>query len=188
MINRMNENLLRECFKMIKSQFITLKNLYHKITEWIKIKNSINETKTPLRIDQEIDSDYELVKIHGVGLADPLALQGVLLLKTDDGKEFPISAFSGEVARYISNFLEAKRDSLPTVYNMIEDICEESELLLVKVKLYQSGDAVRANLYFTGKKDLVLRNYRASDAIALATFYSAPILIRKDLLKEVIAN
>jgi hypothetical protein len=54
--------------------------------------------------------------------------------------------------------------------------------------LYQSGDAVRANLYFAGKKDLVLRNYRASDAIALATFYSAPILIRKDLLKEAIAN
>jgi len=188
MINRMSENLLKRCFKMIKNQFSTLKNVYHKIIKLINIKSSIIETKVPLRIDQEIDADYELAKIYGVGLADPLALQGVVLLKTDDGKEFPISAFSGEVARYISNFLEGKRDSLPTIYNMIEDICEESELLLVKVKLYQSGDAVRANLYFAGKKDLVLRNYRASDAIALATFYSAPILIRKDLLKEVIAN
>lgn len=173
---------------MKKSQFLTMKNLYQKIVKFVYTKNSIIETKTPLRIDQEIDADYELVKIHGVGLADPLALQGIVLLKTDDEKEFPISAFSGEVARYISNFLEGKRDSLPTIYNMIEDICEESELLLVKVKLYQSGDAVRANLYFAGKKDLVLRNYRASDAIALATFYSAPILIRKDLLKEAIVN
>jgi hypothetical protein len=173
---------------MIKDQFLILRNWYHEIIKLINTKVSSKETKPALKIDQEIDSDYELAKIHGVGLADPLALQGVVLLKTDDGKEFPISAFSGEVARYISNFLDAKRDSLPTIYNMIEDICEESELLLVKVKLYQSGDAVRANLYFTGKKDLVLRNYRASDAIALATFYSTPILIRKDLLKESIAN
>ena len=55
---------------------------------------------------------------------------------------------------------------------------------MVKIKLYQSGNALRANLYFTGKKDLVLRNFRASDAVALAAFYSAPILIRKDLLNE----
>jgi bifunctional DNase/RNase len=173
---------------MIKNMFLILKNWYHEIIELLNIKFPFKENKDPLRIDQEIDSDYELAKIYGVGLADPLAIQGVVLLKTDDEKEFPISAFSGEVARYISNFLEAKRDSLPTIYNMIEDICEESELLLVKVKLYQSGNAVRANLYFAGKKDLVLRNYRASDAIALATFYSAPILIRKDLLKEAVAN
>jgi bifunctional DNase/RNase len=67
---------------------------------------------------------------------------------------------------------------------MIEQICEESELLLVKVKLYQSGSALRANLYFTGKKDIVLRNFRASDALALATFYSAPILVRRDIFIE----
>ncbi len=67
---------------------------------------------------------------------------------------------------------------------MIEQICEESELLLVKVKVYESGDALRANLYFVGKKDLVLRNYRSSDAIALATYYNIPILVRKSLLKK----
>ena len=67
---------------------------------------------------------------------------------------------------------------------MFEQICEECGLLLVKVKIYQSGDALRANLYFTGKKDVVLRNFRASDSIALATFYNAPILIRKNLLEE----
>jgi len=29
-----------------------------------------------------------------------------------------------------------------------------------------------------------MRNYRASDSIALATFYNIPILVRKNLLKE----
>jgi hypothetical protein len=31
---------------------------------------------------------------------------------------------------------------------------------------------------------LVLKNYRASDAMALAAFYKIPILVRKNLLKE----
>ena len=67
---------------------------------------------------------------------------------------------------------------------MLEEICEVNELILVKVKVYDSGEVLRANLYFTGKKDLVLRNYRASDAMALAAFYDIPILVRKNLLKE----
>jgi bifunctional DNase/RNase len=66
---------------------------------------------------------------------------------------------------------------------MIEQICEESELLLVKVKIYESGGIFRANLYLTGRKEIVLRNFRASDAIALATFYNIPILVRKNLLQ-----
>ncbi len=168
----------------IINPFLILKNRYQKLIKTTKPDLPLKKSEPILRIDQSLDTDYELVKIHEVGLADPFAVQGVVILKTDDGKDFPVSAFSGEVARYISNFINAKLDSLPTIYNMIEQICEESELLLVKVKLYQSGNALRANLYFTGKKDLVLRNFRASDAIALATFYSAPILMRKNLLKE----
>ena len=70
-------------------------------------------------------------------------------------------------------------ESAPSIYKMIEDICEENELVLVKVKIYESGEVLRANLYFTGKKDLVLRNYRASDAMALAAYYNIPILVRK---------
>jgi hypothetical protein len=152
----------------------------------IKIsKFGSKEKNSPkLKIDEAPDEDYEVVKISDIGLADPFALEGIALLTSDDGKVFPITAFSGEVARNISNFIKEKRDVVPTVYNMLEQICEESELLLVKVKLYDSGNALRANLYFTGKKDLVLRNYRASDAIALATFYNVPILLRKSLLKE----
>jgi bifunctional DNase/RNase len=109
---------------------------------------------------------------------------GAVILKTNDGKEFPISAFSPDVAKHISDFQESKHNDIPSMYNMIEYICEESGLFLVKVRIYDSGEALRANLYFTGKKELILRNYRASDAIALATFYSIPILLKKSLLQQ----
>ena len=168
----------------IINPFMILKNRYQKLLKTDKSDLSIKKSQSTLRIDQSLDSEYEIVKIHHVGLADPFALQGFLILKTEDGKEFPISAFSGEVARYISNFIDQNLDSIPTIYNMIEQICEENEMLLVKVKLYHSGDALRANLYFAGKKDIILRNFRASDALALATFYSAPIMVRKDLFNE----
>jgi bifunctional DNase/RNase len=63
-------------------------------------------------------------------------------------------------------------------------MCEENEILLVKVKIYETGGIFRANLYFTGRKDILLKYFRASDAITLAIFYNVPILVRKDLLKE----
>ena len=135
-------------------------------------------------IDQQQEQDYESVKIDYVGFVDPYAVEGMLVLKSDEGKEFHMRAFSGEVARHIASFKEDTPDSVPTIYKMLEEICEENELVLVKVKVYDSGEVLRANLYFTGKKDLVLRNYRASDAMALATFYNIPILVRKNLLKE----
>ena len=137
-----------------------------------------------IKIDDAIDEDFEVVKISHVGLTAPFGVEGAIILKANDGQEFPISAFSGEVARHISNFMDEKRNSLPSIYNLVEQICEESELLLVKVKLYENGGALRSNLYFTGRKDVILRNFRASDAIALATFYGIPILIRKTLLEQ----
>ena len=108
----------------------------------------------------------------------------MLVLKGDDQKEFHMRAFSGEVARHISSFVDSSAGSVPSVYKMIEEICEENELVLVKIKIYESGEVLRSNLYFTGKKDLVLRNYRASDAMALGALYNIPILVRKTLLKE----
>ena len=137
-----------------------------------------------MEIDQVQEPDYESVKIDYVGFVDPYAVEGMLVLKGDDGKEFHMRAFSGEVARHISSFTESAGDSVPSIYKMMEEICEENELVLVKVKIYESGEVLRANLYFTGKKDMVLRNYRASDAMALGTLYNIPILVRKNLLKE----
>ncbi len=134
-------------------------------------------------IAQKQDPDYESVKIDYVGFVDPYAVEGMVVLKAPNGKEFHMRAFSGEVAKHISSFSETSEDVVPSIYKMIEDICEENELVLVKVKIYESGEVLRANLYFTGKKDLVLRNYRASDALALGAFYKIPILVRKNLLK-----
>lgn len=169
--------------KSINSQSVTEK-LNSVVKKIINFKIKLKTKPLSMKIDEAPDADYEPVKISNVGLTAPFGLEGVVILKADNGREFPISAFSGEVARYISNFLDEKRNSVPTIYNMVEQICEDAELLLVKVKLFDGGGALRANLYFTGKKDLILRNFRASDSIALATFYNVPILIRKDLLKE----
>lgn len=134
-----------------------------------------------MKIDEQPDTDYETVKITGLGLIDHL---GVVVLRALDGKEFQMTAFSAEVAQYIANFMDGKREQVPTIYNMFEQMCEENEIVLVKVKIYETGGIFRANLYFTGKKDILLKYYRASDAITLATFYNVPILVRKDLLKE----
>ncbi len=146
-------------------------------------KYKIATLDNTMDIRQEQEPDYESVKIDYIGFVDPYAVEGMVVLKTTDGKEFHMRAFSGEVAKHISSFSETSNDFIPSIYKMIEEICEESELLLVKVKIYESGQVLRANLYFTGKKDVVLRNYRASDALALGAFYKIPILVRKNLLK-----
>ena len=136
-----------------------------------------------MKIDDSQERDYEVVKITNVGFVDEYGIEGLVLLKSDDGREFHMHSFSGEVARHISSFL-SENESVPTIYKMLEEICEQNETVLVKVKIYESGEALRANLYFTGKKELVLRNYRASDAVALAAFYKIPILVRTSLLRE----
>ena len=134
-----------------------------------------------MKID-DIDTDYETVKIDQVGIIDPLT--GAILFK-DETVEFLMSGFSSEVAGFISSFLEGNREDPPTIYRLVEQICEENEILLVKVKVYETGGIFRANLYFTGKKDMVFRNFRASDAIALATYYNIPVLVRKSMLKKI---
>jgi bifunctional DNase/RNase len=137
-----------------------------------------------MNIDQAPEPDYDSVKIDYVGFVDPYAVEGMVVLKADNGKEFHMRAFSGEVAKHITSFGDTEGEPAPSIYRMIEEICEQNELTLVKVKIYDSGDVLRANLYFTGKKDLVLRNQRASDAMALGAYYKIPILVRKKLLKE----
>src|ERR687885_2916650 len=121
----------------------------------------------------EDDEEYIPAKISYVGFVDQLGLEGVVVLKSDEGKEFPMRAFSGEVARHISRFQEGDKSSIPTIYNLVEEIAVIQDLLLIEVRVYQSGSVLRANLYFKSRKEgeLVLRNYRASDSIALAAYY-----------------
>ena len=137
-----------------------------------------------MKIDESQNPDFEVVVISNLGFVDPYGNEGLVILRSADNKEFHMRAFSGEVSRHIANFLDGNHETVPTIYKMIEDICEANELLLVNVKIYESGDALRANLYLTGKKDLILRNYRASDAVALAVYYNIPIMVRKTLLQD----
>jgi bifunctional DNase/RNase len=133
------------------------------------------------------DEEYVLAKISQVGFVDPQGQEGVVILKTFEGKEFPMRAFSGEVARHILRFREGDKNSIPTIYNLVEEIAVIQDLLLMEVRVYQSGSVLRANLYFKSRKNnLVLRNYRASDAIALAAYYDVPIKVRRKLFEEAI--
>ncbi len=136
-----------------------------------------------MKIDQEQEPDYECVTIEHIGFVDPYAVEGLVILRADDGRQFPMRAFSGEVARNITSFLDGDSD-FPTIYRMFEDVCEHGEMFLVKVKIYESGQALRANLYLAGKNEMILRNYRASDALALAVYYNAPIMLRKSLFAD----
>ena len=130
------------------------------------------------------DEDYIYARISQVGHLDKVGVEGVLVLLSLDGREFPMRAFSGEVAQHISRFKNGDKTTIPTIYNLVEEIAVMQDLLLLKVKVYQSGSVLRANLYFKKREgELVLRNYRASDAIALAAYYDAPILVRKNLFE-----
>ena len=137
--------------------------------------------------DSPAQDEYISAKISYVGFVDQMGLEGVVILKSDDGKEFPMRAFSGEVARHISRFQEGDKGGIPTIYNLVEEIAVMEDLLLTEVRVYQSGTVLRANLYFQGRKgEITLRNYRASDSIALAAYYDIPIKVRKSLFEEAI--
>ncbi|HLN35621.1 MAG TPA: bifunctional nuclease domain-containing protein [Nitrososphaeraceae archaeon] len=132
-----------------------------------------------------LDDDFIDVEITNIGYADSMGLEGFLVLRSLDGDEFPINAFSGEVAKHILRFRQGDKNTIPTIYNLVEEIAVLQDLLLMEIRIYLSGSVLRANLYFRGRKDnLILRNYRASDAIALASYYEVPIKVRKNLFKE----
>jgi bifunctional DNase/RNase len=133
------------------------------------------------------EDEYIVAKISYVGFADQLGLEGIVILKTVDGMEFPMRAFSGEVARHISRFQEGDKNTIPTIYNLVEELAVTQDLLLLEVRVYQSGSVLRANLYFKNRKEnFIMRNYRASDAIALAAYYDIPIHVRRNLFEETI--
>ena len=133
------------------------------------------------------EDEYIVAKISYVGFADQLGLEGIVILKTSDGKEFPMRAFSGEVARHISRFQEGDKNTIPTIYNLVEELAVTQDLLLLEVRVYQSGSVLRANLYFKNRKEnIIMRNYRASDAIALAAYYDIPIHVRRNLFEATI--
>jgi len=67
-----------------------------------------------LKINDNQEKDFDIVKITHIGFVDEYGIEGLILLRADDGKEFHIHAFSGEVARHISEFSSDKQ-SVPTI-------------------------------------------------------------------------
>ena len=63
-----------------------------------------------MNIDQAPEPDYDSVKIDYVGFVDPYAVEGMVVLKADNGKEFHMRAFSGEVAKHIQSFDETESE------------------------------------------------------------------------------
>ena len=87
-----------------------------------------------MEIDQAPDPDYDSVKIDYVGFVDPYALEGMVVLKADNGKEFHMRAFSGEVAKHISSFDDkeksytAARQGVARVTLSSQTQCDISEI------------------------------------------------------------
>ena len=133
----------------------------------------------------DLRGDYVVVKVSEVGFADTNGLEGVVLLRDGNEKVFTMRAFSGEVAMHMQRFSRGDRSSIPSVFNMVEELAEKEGLHLAGIEVYSSGQVLRADLQFIGKgKEVLLTGYRASDSIALAVFYEAPILLQRSLLES----
>lgn len=129
--------------------------------------------------------EYVAVKVSEVGFADSNGLEGIVLLAAEDDKVFTMRAFSGEVAMHMQRFSRGDRTSIPSVFNMVEDLAEREGLHLAGIEVYPTGQVLRADLQFLGRgKELLLTGYRASDSIALAVFYDAPIMLHSSLLQS----
>lgn len=129
--------------------------------------------------------DFQPVKLEKVGFADENGVEGVAVLASvSDGQmKLYIRAFSGEVATHIDRFSKGDRSSLPSIYNIVEDLAERGGLHLARVQIYSSNDVLRGDIYLDSRGGQVtLHGYRASDCVALAALYDAPILVQSSLL------
>lgn len=120
-----------------------------------------------------------------VGLVDDDGREGMMVLAalSDTRLRLVIRAFSGEVAAHIGRFSKGDRSSLPTIYNVVEDVADRNGLHLASVQVYGSSTALRGDISFEGReKRIVLHGYRASDCVALAVLYDAPLLVQSTLL------
>lgn len=169
----------------------------------ILVRRSIVDRAARRQVESAPDPDYAEVRIAGVGFVDRRRISGLVVFETGDGKQFPMTAFTGEVAGLIGEYAGDDRscgEDLPTVYRMVEHICSSCGLALARVRIYESGQVMRANLYLAGEpaeggggggsaeaeeaegRGMVLRNYRASDATALASMYDVPILVNRSII------
>ncbi|HUK79191.1 MAG TPA: bifunctional nuclease domain-containing protein [Nitrososphaerales archaeon] len=129
--------------------------------------------------------DLEPTKLETVGFADENGVEGVAVLASisDGQRKLYIRAFSGEVATHIDRFLRGDKSSLPSIYNVVEDLAEKNGLHLASVQIYNSNDVLRGDIRLDSRNgQVILHGYRASDCVALAALYDAPILVQSSLL------
>ena len=131
-------------------------------------------------------SEYVNVKVSEIGFADENGQEGLIWLKSGDDKLFAMRAFSGEIAMHMQRFLRGDRSSIPSVFNIVEEFAERLGLHLAGVEIFPSGEVLRADMQFIGRNgaEVLLKGYRASDAIALALFYDGFILLHSSLLES----
>ena len=128
--------------------------------------------------------EFVCVEVSQVGFADDDGAEGLIWMKSRDTRMFAMRSFSGEVAMHMKRFKDGDRSSVPSIFNIVEELAERDGVHLSGVQIYPAGDALRADMQFMGKgKDFLLRGYRASDGIALALFYDAPIMLQDSLLQ-----
>lgn len=131
-------------------------------------------------------SEYVEASVSKIGI-DESRGTGIMVLQTSDRHEVPMTSFSQEVSEFINRFSNGDRTSIPTVYKLIEELAEANMMYLENVEVYSLGGIMRANIHFKGRgreKDLTLKHYRASDAIALAVYYDVTIMVHKDLITD----
>jgi hypothetical protein len=133
-----------------------------------------------MEINEVQDPDYEVVTISNLGFVDPYGNEGLVILHSDDKREFHMRAFSGEVSRHIASFLDGDHDTVPTIYKMLEDICEANELLLVKVKIYEKWRCITGkSLSYWEKKTLFYEIIVLLTLWLLRYTITFPILVSK---------
>jgi bifunctional DNase/RNase len=120
-----------------------------------------------------------------VGYVDAQGVEGIAVLTSisDSTRRLFMRAFSGEVATHLDRFSRGDRSSVPSIYNIVEDLAERDGLHLARVEIYSSDTVLRGDMSFDGReKQVVLQGYRASDCVTLAVLYDAPILVQSSLL------
>ena len=129
--------------------------------------------------------DFVPVRLEKVGFVDTQGVEGIAVLASvsDSSRKLFMRAFSGEVATHLDRFSRGDRSSVPSIYNIVEDLAEREGLHLARVEIYSSDTVLRGDMSFDGRqKQVVLRGYRASDCLTLAVLYDAPVLVQSSLL------
>lgn len=136
-------------------------------------------------------TDYVLGVVASIG-RDILGAGKIVFVpsgKIPPVETFTMRAFYPETALLMAKFINGDR-STPSIYRMFDELAELQGLHVEKIELYtRNDDIVRGDITLTGKnKNVVLRGYWASDAIALALYYVSPVFIDKQLFSPLAVN